>query len=66
MPEKISSKDWSRHWSKMKLPIITFGTKTKRNNPGSAAVHGGSVSCEELDVRVGTFVGGLRTRKNGH
>ena len=50
----------------MKLPIITFGTKTKRNNPGSAAVHGGSVRGEELDVRVGTVVGGLRTRKNGH
>ena len=52
MAKEISFEDRNRDWCQLKSPMIMFGPKLERYNPGPTAVHGGAVTSNEVDTRI--------------
>ena len=52
MAKEISSEDRKGDWGQLKSPMIMFGHKLERYDPGHTAVHGRAVSSKEVNTRI--------------
>ena len=50
MVKEISSEDRNGDWGQLKSPMIMFGPKLERYNPGTNAGHGGTISGNKADT----------------